>query len=250
MMAGCSKGDCIMQVVRIFVHLLAASMFAYSVYYDWNFVVIPPEVSPLSGGYGGKFKYLTFWDAVIQTLFFTLCVFNDFLGSNDIDPKPKPLLRKIKDYVQVTIEFPVAMFVGITFWALYAVDRELVFPTAIDPYFPNWLNHVMHTNIVGFAALEMAITCRRYPNRSKGLTGLLGFMLVYLSWVFVIYNKSGRWVYPVLAVLNWVQKGIFFLVLLLLVTGLYLLGEQLNNSIWAKHLKLDQSPKKSAKKVK
>jgi len=40
----------------------------------------------------------------------------------------------------------------------------------------------MHTHIVGFAALEMAITCRKYPKRSKGLAGLLGFMLVYLSW--------------------------------------------------------------------
>jgi len=52
--------------------------------------------------------------------------------------------------------------------------------------------------------------------------------------VFVIYNKSGRWVYPVLAVLNWGQKSAFFLVLLCLVSGLYLVGEKLNNFIWGK----------------
>jgi hypothetical protein len=70
----------------------------------------------------------------------------------------------------------------LTFWGLYAVNRELVFPRILDDYFPGWLNHVMHTHIVGFAALEMAITCRKYPKRSQGLAGLLGFMLVYLSW--------------------------------------------------------------------
>lgn len=60
----CARGDCTMQLTRIFVHVTAALMFGYSVYYDWNFVIIPPDVSPLSGGFGGKFKYLTFWDAV------------------------------------------------------------------------------------------------------------------------------------------------------------------------------------------
>ncbi|CAB3378028.1 Hypothetical predicted protein [Cloeon dipterum] len=246
-MTGCSDDKC----PGGYNKMKNGRLLIESVYYDWNFVVVPREVSPISGGYGGKFKYLTFWDAVLQSLFFILCLFNDFLGSNENDPKTKPLLRRIKDYVQVTIEFPVAMFVGITFWALYAVDRELVFPKVIDQFFPSWLNHVMHTHIMGFAALEMVIACRRYPSRSKGLTGLLGFMLIYLTWVFVIFNKSGQWVYPVLAVLNWGQKGLFFAVLLLLVTGLYLLGEKLNNYVWGKHLKLDQSPRKSSiKKVK
>jgi len=76
-----AKGDCTMQLLRIFVHALAASMFGYSVYYDWNFVIIPPDVSPLSGGYGGKFKYLTFWDAVRLFHLFYLNFYTQFCSN-------------------------------------------------------------------------------------------------------------------------------------------------------------------------
>ncbi len=34
-------------------------------------------------------------------------------------------------------------FVVITFWGLYAVDRELVYPAHLDKIIPWWLNHVM-----------------------------------------------------------------------------------------------------------
>ncbi len=34
-------------------------------------------------------------------------------------------------------------FVVITFWAIYAVDRELVFPEHMDKLIPPWLNHIM-----------------------------------------------------------------------------------------------------------
>ena len=34
-------------------------------------------------------------------------------------------------------------FVVVTFWGLYAVDRELVFPKHLDKIVPMWLNHVM-----------------------------------------------------------------------------------------------------------
>ena len=34
-------------------------------------------------------------------------------------------------------------FVVATFWVLYAVDRELVYPKALDAIIPTWLNHIM-----------------------------------------------------------------------------------------------------------
>jgi hypothetical protein len=63
-------------------------------------------------------------------------VINDFIGTNDVAPKKMPLIRKIKDYVLATLAFPVAMNVGTTFWGLWAIDRELVFPKALDAFFP------------------------------------------------------------------------------------------------------------------
>lgn len=62
------------------------------------------------------------------------------------------------------------------------VDRELVLPKALDPYFPSWLNHLMHTLIVVTTVTEMFIAPRQYPKRTQGLGGLLSFMLTYLVW--------------------------------------------------------------------
>ncbi|TFK05014.1 zinc finger protein 850-like protein [Platysternon megacephalum] len=34
-------------------------------------------------------------------------------------------------------------FVAVTFWTLYAYDRELVYPKELDEINPPWLNHIM-----------------------------------------------------------------------------------------------------------
>lgn len=58
----------------ILFHLIGALQFGYSVYYDYNYVHIPKELRVetrnMSNNYGGKFKYLTFIDAVSENLNF------------------------------------------------------------------------------------------------------------------------------------------------------------------------------------
>ena len=46
------------------------------------------------------------------------------------------------------LSFLVFQFVFMTFWGIYAVDRELVFPKALDKIIPSWMNHVMVRYIV------------------------------------------------------------------------------------------------------
>lgn len=50
--------------LTIVFHIIAAIQFSYSVYYDWMFVVVPKDIFPIMSAFGGKFKFLTFWDAV------------------------------------------------------------------------------------------------------------------------------------------------------------------------------------------
>lgn len=45
-------------------HVISCVQFAFSVYYDYTYIIIPPNVLKVHNGYGGKFKFLTFWDAV------------------------------------------------------------------------------------------------------------------------------------------------------------------------------------------
>lgn len=135
-----------------------------------------------------------------------------------------------------SLAFPLSMFVGLTFWALYFVDRELVFPRALDPFFPAWLNHVMHTNIMIFILVEMFTTFRKYPKKTVGLSILGSVMVLYLVWIHIIHSYSGFWVYPVLDVLNMAMRWVFFAGLLGLSMGLYVVGEKLNNGYWKAQL--------------
>lgn len=196
----------------------------------------------------GQSKYLTFWNLVLQSVYFTVCVINDLIGTNDIHPKKTPFVRSLRDFIQASLAFPLSTFVCLTFWGLYAIDRELVFPKAADAFFPWWLNHVMHSNILVFSMLETVSTYHKYPSRSKCLVGLAVFTIVYLIWVHIIYYLSGEWVYPVLSVLNVAQRIVFFVLLMFLFFGLYFLGEVLNNKVWEVEIADGQKTRKMKKK--
>ncbi|XP_076160800.1 androgen-induced gene 1 protein isoform X2 [Ptiloglossa arizonensis] len=180
----------------------------------------------------GQYKYLTVWGVIIQAAFFLLCVLNDWFGTNAASPKKPPFIRKLKDHVHTILGFPVAMFVGVTFWSLMFVDRELVFPKAIDPYFPWWLNHLMHTMVMVSTLLEMFLSPRKYPSRLRGCVGHLIFILAYVIWLHIIYIKSGIWVYPVMEVLTLPVRIVFICALVALSTIFYFLGETLDNFVW------------------
>ncbi|XP_046590015.1 androgen-induced gene 1 protein isoform X2 [Neodiprion lecontei] len=218
------------------MHAIAFAQFSFAVYYDHTYTVVPRHIARMHDAYGGRFKFLTFWNAILQAVFFFVCLLNDFGGSNELSPAKRPILRRVKDFIHASFGFPVAMFVGVTFWALMFVDRELVLPAAVDPYFPWWLNHLMHTLIMVTTVLEMIVAPRQYPKRLSGLGGLLIFMASYLVWLLIIYAKSEIWVYPVMEVLSWPQRVGFFVVLFLFTAILYILGEYLDRLIWGNAL--------------
>lgn len=185
---------------------------------------------------------------MIQTAYFTLALLNDIIGNNEPSPSEKPLIRKVKDTVFSALAFPLAIFVGVSFWGIYAVDRELILPRSMDAYFPLWLNHVMHTNIVVFILIELLTSFRMYPKRKFGLSILSSFMVCYLVWVHVIYFSTGVWVYPILNVLNWPVRVCFYIFCLTLACGAYSLGETVNKTVWSTEVeKTVRSGKKKAK---
>ncbi|XP_049856038.1 androgen-induced gene 1 protein-like isoform X1 [Schistocerca gregaria] len=231
------------------LHVSAVLHFAVGLH--GAYLLEHPHVGPMQSQVFrelGQWKFLTFWNMVLQTVYFTICVINDLIGTNDSHPKKTPFIRSLRDFIQASLAFPLSTFVCLTFWSLYAIDRELVFPKAADTFFPWWLNHVMHSNILVFSLLETVATYHKYPSRSKCLLGLAVFTIVYLVWVHIIYYLSGEWVYPVLSVLNVAQRIVFFLILMLLFFGLYFLGEVLNNKVWESEVAEGQKTRKMKKK--
>ncbi|EFN65173.1 hypothetical protein EAG_05722 [Camponotus floridanus] len=59
-------------------HAVTFLQFAFAVFYDYTYTIVPYNVTRVHRAFGGKFKFLTFWDAVIQTS----CSFDIFPHNN------------------------------------------------------------------------------------------------------------------------------------------------------------------------
>merc|ERR1712130_5286 len=116
---------------------------------------MPERLSAGRKQFGGVWKYLTFLNMLLQLIFFIIA----------------------------SAAFPIGMFVGIIFWSLWAIDRELIFPKILDQYFPSILNLCMHTTVIPLQLGQLILVKHNFPSRPKGfaITGLL--CLGYMIWV-------------------------------------------------------------------
>jgi len=233
--------------VQLIFHIIATSNFAFGIYYDVWVLEVPEHFVRSTNQFAGQWKYLTFWNMVLQLIYFAHCLLNDFYGTSSLVKRERAYLQKVRDFMFGSLAFPLAWFVSITFWGLWAIDRELIFPVALDEFFPSWLNHILHSSIALFTLLEMILVPKMYPSRGSALTGLCILMLSYLLWVFFIAFHTNFWVYPILAVLSWSYRLLFILSLLLVTSALYFSGEKLHFMIWDKKTKQD---KKSTQHIK
>ncbi|KAJ8953587.1 hypothetical protein NQ318_003009 [Aromia moschata] len=227
--------------VRALCHFVVAVHYWFGCYYDWNYVKIPPEVSRMgeSFGFSGKLKFLTYWDALLQGFFFTICLLNDIVGTNENVPKKTPFIRKFKDVKKAASQpgLPALHVRGADLLGPLPRRQGADLPQGVGPILPvvaqprhAHQHHAHHPG--GDVHLVQAV-----PPRRAGVAVLTAFMAVYLAWIHVINSYTGMWVYPVLDVLNLPLRVVFFALLFGFSFSLYVLGERLNGALWGRQLK-------------
>ncbi|XP_052761334.1 androgen-induced gene 1 protein-like isoform X1 [Mya arenaria] len=244
--------------VRVIVHIVAFITYIYSLYYSLRYIGQGDEHYVYLftyRGFGGKFKFLTFLNVLMQTVYFGLSIMNDLKGSHakPSDGGQKSKLQSFLDVYLAALVYPVGVFVVMTFWGIYAVDRELVYPKKLDELIPQWLNHTMHSTVLPFLLIEKIVVYHEYPTRRRGMSILLAFALLYLCWILWIAYYANIWVYPVLAVMEVHQRAIFIGILCVFFLTIYMVGESLNKAIWRKELAVKRNQgvqqRKKSKKV-
>ncbi|XP_069106287.1 androgen-induced gene 1 protein-like isoform X2 [Argopecten irradians] len=179
---------------------------------------------------------------VFQLLYFGIATLNDFCGS-DVRPSKEPqgrksFLQKLRDILLASVTFPAGVFVVCTFWGIYAVDRELIYPKRLDKLIPVWLNHALHTFVLPLLLVELAVVYHQFPRKRIGLGILSTFSLAYLIWILWIAYVSDFWVYPVLKVMHGHHRVIFIGTLLVFFSFLYLIGDFFNRILWGKEVQV------------
>lgn len=137
-------------------------------------------------------------------------------------------------------------FVSSTFWGIYAVDRELIFPQELDSFFPVWLNHAVHTLPTAAVFIELFAVQRYTKTWKRGIAYTLLLPLVYLIWILYIAHETGHWVYPILAKLDTTGRAIFIVVLAGVFAICYTAGHLLYNLRWGSSSKRQQRQKKKS----
>lgn len=150
-----------------------------------------------------KPKFFTIWGVVVQTLLFALCVLHDATRVLSPANAIRRSVRGLRDLVLVGLAAPAALTISAMFWSLYLLDRDLVMPPALDAILPVWLNHAMHTFVVVLVVVQMLAEPHYPPSKRLMFAMNLVFNVAYQSVFFHEHLTTGRWIYPVFAVLGW-----------------------------------------------
>jgi len=210
----------IQRIVEFLYHSAGLYLLTYTIRCHYEFVF------PISrdADFSGSFKYLTFLNVIAQLIYFSLAVFSDmfrFATRSD-------LVSRIKDKYFAIVAHPYCLLVASTFWIIYGIDKEMIWPKALEDVIPWFVNHLLHTTIL-ITELEFLFCNHNYPQRSTGLKLSVLVGLSYFVWISYVKYHIGHWPYPFMDILSVPFFVLFFVVILTLVISFYVIGEKLNS---------------------
>ncbi|XP_071854391.1 androgen-induced gene 1 protein-like isoform X4 [Apostichopus japonicus] len=179
--------------------------------------------------YGGEYKFFTIWCLILQLVYFFWSCITDMVSASAPHSSAGRATVAFRDWFLAAIVFPIGSLVVITFWAIYGMNRELIFPAALDEFFPAWLNHALHTFVLPLLLIDMLLVKHKYPSRISGILGAVGFALCYLVWILYLGFAKDIWVYPFLKVLEGPYFILFFAVMTVVLIIFYIIGEKLSS---------------------
>jgi hypothetical protein len=150
------------------------------------------------------------------------------------------VIREFNDILLASLVIPFAFKTTLMYWSISMIDPELVFPSSLKAFFPQWLDFCLHTFISILPIFEMFVSGNEFKKRSTCLKLLSAGLISYSIWIHTVYFKTGFWVYDIFKMFDDVQRQIFFIAMGAVGVGLYFLGELLNVTIVGKSTKKNQ----------
>lgn len=194
--------------------------------------IVPKELRIL-----GHFKFLTFQCLLIQLLNAILHVGAHFMS----------FLKKPRDFVFTSLAYPIGSIVVYSFWVVWhLLGRELIFPAALEEFYPSWLNHVTHTIIAPLNILMAILICHKY---TTSLWTVL-YLVFYTILLHYIKFKTGMFVYRYLEEMDEVARIVYFAGSGVLAYLIYKSGQLLTNVVHGKAAQSQKSPPKQKAKQK
>ena len=221
---------------RVFYTIVAAYYWAVTLYLNNLYI----SISELPKGewylnqigyltYGGRYKYLTHWNIMLQRAYFSLACIAFLCKFNH--------LRSLTKFLFNSLILPMSMIVTTIFWILYSIDRDLIFPKFYDEIYPWWVNHSLHSCCALISLIELMLFPFPVPQKLKweNMVSLL-IIAAYTAWLPWASYKTGMWPYVFMRKLSNTQVAVFFLGCSVTLYFLHWVGVQFRRFKWGSYL--------------
>ena len=220
---------------RIFYTAVAAYYWAVTIYLD-NLYASMAEMPKGEWfleqvgyySYGGRYKYLTQWNLMIQRAYFSMvCV--AYLTKSSV-------LKSLSKFFFSSIVISSSLLVTLLFWIIYAINRDLIFPKFYDEIYPWWVNHSLHSFSAVLSLTELFVFPFPVPQKLRWERLVVLILIIsYSVWLPWVGYQSGVWPYKFFHNLNNFQIFIFCLMSAVVCIGLHYVGMVLRTFKWGKY---------------
>ena len=195
---------------------LGAAAFGYLAVFD--LILNGPQSEP-----GGAFRYLTFWNVLIQLTFHVLgAILHSVSPLSLSEAHQLQRLRWLRSFYFESLAFPFACYVFVIYWCVYLLD-----PGVVDSVQSQLMNQLKHSLMLALLTVPLCLEDLEESNpwltASVSVAVLSGYccLLGYMSAVFD-YRPYGY-----LTLMNWGQRAVAFIIAHLFLLGLNLAGRAL-----------------------
>ena len=168
-------------LIRISFCVANIAHFLYVIHFRWGIKLDGNRYQTFGDDtawahFASKFlPFMTYWNVLLQIFYFVICLLNEIFGSTEVSKTPSSRLQRLRNFLFSTLAFPVAILTTTSFWAIYGVNRELIWPTFLDKIYPLWVNHMVHTTCMVSQLIEMITVYHVFPSTKTGMAITIGF---------------------------------------------------------------------------
>ncbi|XP_075209754.1 androgen-dependent TFPI-regulating protein-like [Lycorma delicatula] len=193
--------------------------------------------------------YFSIWSVVLQVAYFLLVSILELVDSVYSMTQMASLKKQveiIRKYFFISLVFPITLCADVTFWTVYAYDKERLYPSAVDKIIDPWLNHGIHTIPSVLVFIHVFIADFSGINTKLCLKLLLSFDIIYSACFVWSGLVNENWVYLIFETMS-VEKITLCVLICNLSTGFYFAVARLLSS-YKKRIK--EHGKRTIKKIK
>ncbi|KAK9463010.1 FAR-17a/AIG1-like protein [Lipomyces oligophaga] len=170
--------------------------------------------SPINSSYGGHFQFLTIIGLTASYITVTFGFLGLIVGSKTC--------LSIKNKIQ-QLTLPCEVLISLLYGGIYAYDRELLIPKAVNVFLPLHVDFALHGAPALFLLTDFFLYADKWPKQSLPtliLYSILG--VAYWFWVHKAYSVNGYFPYPLFSVVDTKGRAMIFVVSILIMFGIYL----------------------------